>query len=30
MAGITNVTIEELTEEENYDLKRSFVGIFFV
>ena len=28
MAGITNVTIEKLTKEENYDLKRSFVGIF--
>ena len=28
MAVITNVTIEKLTEEENYDLKRSFVDIF--
>ena len=28
MAGITNVTIEKLTKEENYHLKRSFVGIF--
>ena len=28
MTGITNVTVEKLTEEENYDLKRSFVGIF--
>ena len=28
MAGISNVTTEECFEEEDYDLKKNFVGVF--
>ena len=28
MAGISNVTIEKLIEEEDVDFQRNFVGVF--